>query len=114
MAAMGFKPRIRNPGNLRMLFQEFCNLQGVITVFFILRGRVSSPRVKRNELKGEMHAPVSLTNCTLAFAIKEAFPKASLYFRPWYPGSGSQISGNFSGFQSKFPESTITPPIEVP
>src|SRR5665647_3372711 len=82
VTALGFKPGLRDQGNLGCFSRNFATARALSQCFFILRGRVSSPRMKRNELKGEMHAPVSRINCTLAFEIKAAFPKASLYFRP--------------------------------
>ena len=41
-------------------------------------------------------------------------PNTSQNFSPWYPGAGSVKSGKFPFPQSNLPESTITPPIEVP
>ena len=45
-----------------------------------------------------------------------AGPSASAHTTPWYEGSGFVSPGKRSAFavQSKFPESTTMPPIEVP
>ena len=65
-------------------------------------------------MKGLRQGPRSRRPSTRARMMKASSPKVSWNLRPWYPGEGSVKTGNLPLVQSKFPPSTMMPPMEVP
>ncbi|OPZ25186.1 MAG: hypothetical protein BWZ01_02603 [Deltaproteobacteria bacterium ADurb.BinA179] len=63
-------------------------------------------------LKGDKHAPVSLSSTDLSRAMYACTPNFSVKLRPCRPGSGRESLSKAS--QENFPESVTLPPIETP